>query len=107
MPLDSKVKEVTENLQQRVETVKNAIRSTVANHIRELEDQKSQLIGRLEAIYRSKEKVMINSNRCNNHNTGDNIITRLQQLKQRKLDKLTAQNTKLCQISYSRKFIEI
>lgn len=53
------VKEVTENLQQRVETVKNAIRSTIENHIRELEDQENQLMDKLEDIYRSKEKVLV------------------------------------------------
>lgn len=51
------VREVTEDLRERVEVVRNTIRDTIQNHIRALEEQERELIGQLEDISSSKEKV--------------------------------------------------
>lgn len=51
------VHEVTRDLRERVEVVRNTIRDTIQNHIRALEEQERELIGQLEEISNSKEKV--------------------------------------------------
>lgn len=51
------VREVTYALRERVEVVRNTIRDTIQNHIRALEEQERELIGQLEDISNSKEKV--------------------------------------------------
>ena len=51
------VMEVRESLVQRVDFVRNTIRTTIQNHIRELEEQEKELIDRLDSVYRGKEKV--------------------------------------------------
>ena len=51
------VMEVRESLVQRVDFVRNNIRTTIQNHIRELEEQEKELIDRLDSVYRGKEKV--------------------------------------------------
>ena len=51
------VHEVTRDLRERVEVVRNTIQNTIKNHIRELEEQERELIDELENISNSKEKV--------------------------------------------------
>ena len=51
------VREVTYALRERVEVVRNTIRDTIQNHIRALQEQERELIGQLEDISNSKEKV--------------------------------------------------
>ncbi|EDO47729.1 predicted protein [Nematostella vectensis] len=52
------VKEVRRNLQDRVQTVKDNIRATIQNHIRQLEEQAEDLTQTLENMYHDKEKVL-------------------------------------------------
>lgn len=51
------VREVTQDLRERVEVVRTTIRDTIQTHIRALEEQERELIGQLENISNSKEKV--------------------------------------------------
>lgn len=51
------VHDVTRDLRDRVEVVRNTIQNTIQNHIRELEEQGRELIDQLESISNSKEKV--------------------------------------------------
>ena len=51
------VREVTYALRERVEVVQNTIQDTIQNHIRALQEQERELIGQLEDISNSKEKV--------------------------------------------------
>ena len=51
------VHDVTRDLRERVEVVRNTIRNTIQNHIRELEKQERELIDQLESISDSKEEV--------------------------------------------------
>ena len=51
------VREVTYALRERVEVVQTTIRDTIQNHIRALQEQERELIGQLEDISNSKEKV--------------------------------------------------
>lgn len=51
------VHDVTHDLRERVEVVRNTIRNTIQNHIRELEKQERELIDQLESISDSKEEV--------------------------------------------------
>lgn len=51
------VHDVTRDLRERVEVVRDTIHNTIQNHIRELEEQERQLIDQLESISSSKEKV--------------------------------------------------
>ncbi|KAL9955084.1 hypothetical protein ACROYT_G036359 [Oculina patagonica] len=52
------VHDVTKDLRDRVEVVRNTIQNTIQNHIRELEEQGRELIDQLESISNSKEKVL-------------------------------------------------
>jgi len=52
------VREVTYALRERVEVVQNTIQDTIQNHIRALQEQERELIGQLEDISNSKEKVL-------------------------------------------------
>lgn len=52
------VHDVTRDLRERVEVVRDTIHNTIQNHIRELEEQERQLIDQLESISSSKEKVL-------------------------------------------------
>ncbi|XP_067045260.1 tripartite motif-containing protein 2-like isoform X1 [Acropora muricata] len=52
------VREVTYDLRERVEVVRNTIRDSIQRHIRALEEQERELIGQLEDISTSKEKVL-------------------------------------------------
>ncbi|KAM7443236.1 hypothetical protein ABFA07_007890 [Porites harrisoni] len=52
------VHDVTRDLRERVEVVRNTIRNTIQNHIRELEKQERELIDQLESISDSKEEVL-------------------------------------------------
>ena len=51
------VHDVTRDLRERVEVVRDTIHNTIQNHIRELEEQERQLIDQLESISSSKKKV--------------------------------------------------
>ena len=51
------VRDVTHDLHQRVEVVRNTIRDTIQKHIQALEEQERELIGQLEDISNSKGKV--------------------------------------------------
>ena len=51
------VHDVTRDLRERVEVVRNTIRNTIQNQIRELEKQERELIDQLESISDSKEEV--------------------------------------------------
>lgn len=53
------VREVTYELHERVEMVRNTIRDSIQRHIRALEEQERELIGQLEDISTSKEKVSL------------------------------------------------
>ena len=53
------VREVTYDLRERVEVVRNTIRDSIQRHIRALEEQERELIGQLEDISTSKEKVRL------------------------------------------------
>lgn len=53
------VREVTYELHERVEMVRNTIRDSIQRHIRALEEQERELIGQLEDISTSKEKVRL------------------------------------------------
>lgn len=55
------VHDVTRDLRERVEVVRDTIHSTIQNHIRELEEQERELIDQLESISNSKEKVRYRS----------------------------------------------
>lgn len=52
------VRDVTHDLHQRVEVVRNTIRDTIQKHIQALEEQERELIGQLEDISNSKGKVL-------------------------------------------------
>lgn len=52
------VHDVTRDLRERVEVVRDTIHNTIQNHIRELEEQERELIDQLESISNSKEKVL-------------------------------------------------
>ena len=53
------VREVTYELRERVEVVRNTIRDSIQRHIRALEEQERELIGQLEDITTAKEKVRL------------------------------------------------
>ena len=55
------VHDVTRDLRERVEVVRDTIHNTIQNHIRELEEQERELIDQLESISNSKEKVRYRS----------------------------------------------
>jgi len=52
------VHDVTRDLRERVEVVRDTIHNTIQNHIQELQEQERELIDQLESISDSKEKVL-------------------------------------------------
>ena len=49
--------EVRESLVERADLVRESIRKSIRQHIRELEDQEKELLDRLDSVHLSKEKV--------------------------------------------------